>query len=116
MHWTSFAARACFLAVSLATAFFATPAAAVPAFAQQTGQPCQTCHVGAFGPQLTAFGRRFKLNGYTMRATSEFTPPVSAMLVASFVNTAKDQDEPPAPHYDTNNNATIDEISAFIAG
>ena len=104
------------ISVTIAAGLAATPASAVPAFAQQTGQPCQTCHVGAFGPQLTAFGRRFKLNGYTMRATSDFTPPVSAMLVASFVNTAKDQDEPPAPHYDTNNNATIDEISAFIAG
>ena len=31
------------------------PAKAVPAFTDQTGQPCQTCHVGGFGPQLTPF-------------------------------------------------------------
>ena len=31
-------------------------ARAVPAFAVQTGQPCQACHVGGFGPQLTPFG------------------------------------------------------------
>jgi len=40
-------------------------AEAVPAFSSQTGQACATCHVGAFGPELTAFGRNFKLTGYT---------------------------------------------------
>jgi len=89
---------------------------AVPAFAQQTGQPCQVCHIGAFGPQLTAFGRHFKLAGYTLRAGAEFTPPVSAMVVASFVHTQKDQPEPPAPHYATNDNTTLDEASLFLAG
>ena len=41
-------------------------AVALPSFAQQTGQPCVTCHVGAFGPQLTPFGRALKLGGYTL--------------------------------------------------
>jgi len=41
------------------------PADAVPAFAEQTGQPCAACHVGAFGPQLKPYGRDFKLHGYT---------------------------------------------------
>ena len=74
------------------------------------------CHIGAFGPQLTAFGRQFKLNGYTLRAADAFTPPLSAMAVASFVHTAEDQPEPPAPHYATNDNTTIDEVSLFLAG
>ena len=43
------------------------PAEAIPAFAQQTGQPCTACHVGAFGPQLTPTGRAFKITGYTQR-------------------------------------------------
>jgi hypothetical protein len=103
--------------VAIAATFAATPAFALPTFAQQTGQPCQACHIGAFGPQLTMLGRRFKMNGYTIRAAgSDFTPPVSAMLVSSFVNTAKDQDSPPAPHYGNNNNATLDEASIFLAG
>ena len=38
-------------------ALSATNAAAVPAFAAQTGMACQSCHVGGFGPQLTPFGR-----------------------------------------------------------
>jgi hypothetical protein len=96
--------------------FLAAPAAAVPSFAMQTGQPCSACHVGAFGPQLTPFGRAFKLGGYTMRSGTDFTNPLSAMAVASFVNTASDQSAPPAPHYGVNNNATIDQISVFVAG
>jgi len=101
-----------------ATAFlFATnPAAAVPAFAVQTGQPCQTCHIGAFGPQLTPFGRQFKLNGYTLRAGDSFTPPISGMAIASFVHTQKDQPEPPAPGTNRNDNTALDEAAVFLAG
>jgi len=89
---------------------------AVPAFVDQTQQPCSACHVGGFGPQLTPFGREFKLNGYTLRAGDAFTVPVSAALIASFNNTAKDQPAPPAPHYATNNNFTIDQVNLFVAG
>ncbi len=92
-----------------------TPARAVPAFAAQTGQPCQTCHVGGFGPQLTVFGRNFKLHGYTQRATS-FSVPISAMAIASFVRTDKDQAAPPAPHAAVNDNTTIDQLNLFFAG
>jgi hypothetical protein len=100
----------------LATGIHAQFAQAVPAFAVQTGQPCKTCHIGAFGPQLTPFGRNFKLNGYTLRAGDTFTLPVSAMAVGSFVHTQKDAPEPPAPHYSTNDNTTLDEASLFLAG
>ena len=108
-------------AISLALAaaaigLAATPASAVPAFAQQTGLRCQACHIGGLGPQLTDFGRKFKMGGYTQRVSDAFTPPVSAMAVASFVNTAKDQESPPADHYATNNNVTLDEASIFLAG
>jgi hypothetical protein len=92
------------------------PAAAVPAFAVQTGQPCQTCHIGAFGPQLTPFGRQFKMNGYTLRAGDTFTPPVSGMAIASFVHTQKDQPEPPAPGTHRNDNTALDEAAVFLAG
>jgi hypothetical protein len=97
-------------------ALSAAPAAALPAYAVQTGQACSACHVGAFGPQLTPFGREFKLEGYTMRAGDTFTAPVSAMAVFSWVNTAKDQAAPPADHYGLNNNGGLDEASLFLAG
>src|ERR1700681_1913612 len=37
---------------------------AVPSYARQTGFPCKSCHL--MPPELTALGRTFKLNGYTM--------------------------------------------------
>ena len=40
-------------------------AAAIPAFARQTGMACNTCHFQHY-PSLNAFGRAFKSSGYTM--------------------------------------------------
>ncbi len=40
---------------------------AVPSFARQTGYYCSTCHTAQ--PELTPFGRQFKLNGYTQGGT-----------------------------------------------
>src|SRR5438105_4380242 len=37
----------------------------LPSFARQTGQKCAACHVGGNWPQLTPWGRFFKLSGYT---------------------------------------------------
>jgi hypothetical protein len=42
----------------------APQARAVPPFARQTGLACEACHT--MPPELTPFGRRFKLNGYTL--------------------------------------------------
>ncbi len=41
---------------------------AVPSFARQTGLSCNVCHSNP--PQLTAFGRQFKLSGYVLADTS----------------------------------------------
>ena len=101
--------------VALFLILAATPAAAVPAFAVQTGQPCQACHVGGFGPQLTLVGRNFKLRGYTQRATS-FSVPFSAMAVASYLRTDKTPDSAPAPRFHRNDNTAVDQVSLFFAG
>ncbi len=93
----------------------AAGARAVPSFAVQTGQPCNACHVGGFGPQLTPFGRDFKLGGYTAR-TNSFNLPVSAMAVASYMRTQKDQASAPAPGYGVNDNVALDQVSLFVAG
>lgn len=53
---------------------------ALPSFARQTGQQCATCHAGGQFPELTPFGRMFKLTGYTI---GTHTIPLSAMAVAS---------------------------------
>ncbi len=55
---------------------FAAPAAALPSFARQTGQPCGTCHTDF--PGLTPFGRRFKLLGYTVGGGLFRTTPFSS--------------------------------------
>ena len=50
-------------------------ALATPSFARQTGKPCSTCHTVI--PQLTPFGREFKLSGYALSGAGEDakTPP-----------------------------------------
>ena len=102
-------------AVASLQGLVATSAHAVPSFAIQTGQPCQACHVGGFGPQLTPYGRNFKINGYTSRAGG-FTLPVSAMVVSSYNHTAKGQPGGAAPGYGENDNFGLDQASLFIAG
>src|SRR5947209_10160091 len=52
-------------ALIVLTASFLPTANAMPSFARQTGQKCAACHVGGNWPQLTPWGRFFKLSGYT---------------------------------------------------
>jgi hypothetical protein len=94
------------------------PAAAhaVPAFAQQTGQPCAACHVGAFGPQLTKFGRDFKLNGYVASDGKNHGLPLAVTTQLSFTHTNNDQPAPAAPHFANNNNFAMDQASLYYAG
>lgn len=52
------------MAVSAGMMFNAQNAEAVPAFARQMKMACKSCHFQHF-PKLNAFGRAFKVNGYT---------------------------------------------------
>ena len=74
-------------------------ARAVPAFAEQTGQPCAACHVGAFGPQLKQYGRDFKLNGYVATDGKSHGLPFAVSIQASFTHTNHAQPGPAAPHF-----------------
>jgi hypothetical protein len=58
------------LMVSVGLGLAVSTAHAVPAFARQTGQNCVACHVSF--PELTPYGRWFKLSGYTIRAVAEY--------------------------------------------
>jgi hypothetical protein len=91
---------------------------AVPSFALQTGQPCTSCHIGAYGPQLTAFGRAFKIGGYTQTGGDgwQSAVPVSVMLLGSYSNTTKGQGAPASNNYGDNGNFAMDQISVFLAG
>lgn len=92
------------------------PAAALPSFAEQTGQPCAACHVGAFGPQLKPFGRDFKLYGYVASDGKRHFPPISNTLQASFTNTKAGQPGGAAPGFAANNNFALDQGSLYYAG
>lgn len=55
---------------SLLLSFAMVPSAqAIPSFARQTGMSCASCHTSF--PQLNAFGRQFKMLGYTLSATHD---------------------------------------------
>jgi hypothetical protein len=53
------------LVFSAGLAWILPHADALPSFARQTGQRCGACHIGGNWPQLTPWGRFFKLAGYT---------------------------------------------------
>src|ERR1700687_5312416 len=59
-----FSFRSFELLVLLSLAGIAGHANAVPSYARQTGQECIACHVSF--PELTPYGRYFKLTGYTI--------------------------------------------------
>src|SRR5580698_4719207 len=76
---------------------------AVPSFARQTGLSCNVCHSDP--PELTAFGRNFKLKGYVLTDMSPSDKvgnskslllskyiPLSALLLLS--NTAYQANQP----------------------
>ena len=92
------------------------PACAVPSFAQQTGQPCAACHVGAFGPQLKAYGREFKLYGYVAAEGTPAALPLAATAQASFTRTNADQSAAASRWFGRNDNAAVDQVSLFYAG
>lgn len=98
-------------------------ALAVPSFARQTGLPCEACHTVA--PQLTPFGRYFKIHGYVLSSTNLQTaqkkgtpplsiskfPPISAMLLVSDTVLNKAQ-----PGTQNGSIAFPDQLSLFYAG
>ncbi len=95
---------------------WASAASALPAFAQQTGQPCSQCHVGAFGPQLKPYGRDFKVFGYVNGDGKNHVPPIAIIGIASLTKTQSPQTSPPAPHFSDNNNVALDELSILYGG
>ena len=114
-----FAALALFAAFALTSLLAASPANAVPSFARQTGQPCASCHT-AF-PELTPFGRRFKLAGYTLQGGDWKGPPVALMAMPGFTHTQAPYDPPggaapPPAGLKTNDNLVTQQVTGLLAG
>lgn len=95
--------------IPLLLAFAPTSAQAVPAFARQTGQNCVACHAGGQFPELTPYGRMFKLTGYTI---GQRTLPLSMMGV---LNANKVKVSTPGDKT-TDGSLTFATASVFIAG
>jgi hypothetical protein len=112
--------------IALALIAAAAPNAyAVPSFARQTGLPCSSCHTTI--PELTPFGRLFKLNGYTTSTLPQITEkgggggrtgvnianflPLSAFIQLSDTQLAK-----PQPATQNGNFEFPQSASLFLAG
>ena len=92
----------------------ATPARAIPSFARQLGVECTQCHTEY--PQLNAFGRQFKLNGFTESQDNvSLHKKLSLMVQPSFTHTKEDQRDPPGAFND-NNNFAVNQTSLFYGG
>lgn len=106
------------LAVGAALALGSLSAQALPSYARQTGQECAACHVGAFGPQLTPYGQKFKIGGYTDGKFDDWGIPVSAHLIAGATHTGADQPDLPDEFksFRSNDNLALQEVSGFIGG
>ena len=105
----------------LVTGALLTPLAAqaVPSFARQTGMSCAMCHT--VFPQLTPYGRMFKLQGYTTAAgmfnaaseqhsnlSEDTMAPLAAMLQVSYSSMKKGQ----AP--DSNGNQNTKSPGSYV--
>jgi hypothetical protein len=99
-----------FLAIA---ALGARPTQALPSYARQTGQQCAACHNGF--PELTPYGRLFKLNGYTFTGGTLDVPPLAMMLIPTFSHTGAGQPGGAAPRFGVNDNFAFTG-SAFYGG
>jgi hypothetical protein len=91
-----------------------TPAQAIPAFARQMGVECTECHTAY--PQLNAFGREFKLTGYTLSAGKvPWYKKFAVMTEPSFTHTEAGLSDPPRG-FGANDNFAFTQSSLFFGG
>ena len=116
--------RALELAGSIALiSAWSAQALAVPSYARQTGHECIACHVSF--PELTPYGRYFKLTGYTIGKTFVSSEgfnyvPVAVMAQASITNTRNNNETDPttglsSPVTQRNNDLVFCCASLFLA-
>lgn len=109
--------------VALATA--APNADAVPSFARQTGLPCSSCHTTI--PELTPFGRIFKLNGYTTTTLTQISEKgggggrtgvsiANFLPLSAFIQFSDTQLQKPVPATQNGSTEFPQQASLFLAG
>lgn len=99
-------------------------ALAITSFARQTGLPCSSCHT--IPPELTPFGRAFKLNGYTLTGMPQIKAKPSHqeaglslnryMPIAAFIQFADAGTKRPQPGTQNWNFEFPQAASLFLAG
>jgi hypothetical protein len=100
-------AAICFLAAS-------PKAHAIPAFAAQTGEPCSACHIGF--PQLTPYGREFKLEGYVAGGMFPAFKNFALMSQIGYTHINTKVAGGLAPDYPSNNAWSVQQTSLFYGG
>src|ERR1700694_5084494 len=123
---TNFLIKACGPILVAAWLLFAwkPEAHAIPSYSRQTGLPCATCHFAP--PELTPFGRKFKLDGYVFTTKPEVTDekkdhnsalhllevfPLSVVFDTSYTATNS-----PQPGTQNGNFQFPQDVSLFLAG
>lgn len=110
----SYARHARNLCFALLSLFIPFAAQALPSFARQTGQRCVACHAGGQFPELTPYGRLFKLTGYTIGQRTVL--PLSAMAIASYTKTRNTESNAPSVDFAKNAVALFQTASVFAGG
>jgi len=94
---------------------------AIPVFARQVQQPCVACHVGGQYPELTPYGRYFKLTGFTQgdnnaKRKEGLGLPI-AMSVQAGVNTMSNNLDSTGADIDQRNGQYApDQVSLYAGG
>jgi hypothetical protein len=112
----AFYARSRYLAVWAAAVALLLPttAGAVPAFARQTGQNCIACHVSF--PELTPYGRWFKLSGYTIGVRQTLPVAMMAQIARTSISNNDDGTGTSTAVTARNNAPALNGASVFLAG
>lgn len=97
-----------------ALALSPTAASAVPSFARQTGQNCIACHVSF--PELTPYGRWFKLSGYTIGVRQNVPVAMMAQVGGTSIRSNDDGTGTGTVVTARNNLPALNGASLFIAG
>ena len=102
-------------ALGLAGLLAPVVSSAVPLYTRQTGMNCASCHVGGQFPELTQFGREFKLLGYTLGKRQ--TIPLAAMLQGGLtkINNHNGSADP-ATDFAHDNSWQLQQASLFSGG
>lgn len=103
------------LALSVATLNTPLISGATPLYARQTGTQCIACHTGGQFPELTTFGRQFKLLGYTLGTRVDI--PLAGMLQGGFTSIRNHSGSAdPGTDFAHDNSMQLQQASVFSGG